>query len=224
MLAPTTIFHTACSFLTNTDLQHYCGEQHLSYFSQVVVIGWYMFVSASVGFCALAAITRALRSDPHMGNYYLDMWRMVAYVFFPASLVMGVILMADGMPMTFEKAATVPTLEPGAMGTTPDGQPVPQVIARGPVAVLLPIKHLGTNGGGYFGANSAHPYENPSALSNFLSCVNILIFPFSLVVMFGKMLKNNAARSDDLRRDAIHVRRHDCLGDLLGHAAGQTRL
>jgi K+-transporting ATPase ATPase A chain len=190
MLAPTTIFHTACSFLTNTDLQHYAGEQHLSYFSQVVVIGWYMFVSASVGFCALAAITRALRGDPHMGNYYLDMWRVVAYVFVPSSLVMGPLLMADGMPMTFQKTAEVATLEPGAMGTAPDGRARPQVIARGPVAALLPIKHLGTNGGGFFGANSAHPFENPSAWSNFLASVNILIFPFSLVVMFGRMLRN----------------------------------
>ncbi|HLN31160.1 MAG TPA: potassium-transporting ATPase subunit KdpA [Gemmataceae bacterium] len=190
MLAPTTIFHTTCSFLTNTDLQHYAGEQHLSYFSQLVVIGWYMFVSASVGFCALAAITRALRSDPHMGNYYLDMWRVVAYAFFPASLVMGVILIADGMPMTFDHAAVATTVEPGAMGTTPDGKPQPQVIARGPVAALLPIKHFGTNGGGFFGANSAHPYENPSAWSNFLASMNILFFPFALVVMFGRMLNN----------------------------------
>lgn len=179
MLAPTTIFHTACSFLTNTDLQHYAGEQHLSYMSQVVVIGWYMFVSASVGFCALAAIIRALRSDPHMGNYYLDMWRVVAYAFFPASLVMGVLLMAAGMPMTFDGAAEITTVE-GVL----------QKICRGPVAALLPIKHLGTNGGGFFGANSAHPFENPSAWSNFLATMNIMIFPFALVVMFGKMLKN----------------------------------
>jgi K+-transporting ATPase ATPase A chain len=123
-----------------------------------------------------------------MGNYYLDMWRVVAYVFFPASLVMGVVLLADGMPMTFDRAAIVTTLEPGAMGTAPDGRPRPQVIARGPVAALLPIKHLGTNGGGFFGANSTHPYENPGAWSNFLASVNILIFPFSLVVMFGRML------------------------------------
>jgi len=190
MLGPTTIFHTACSFLTNTDLQHYSGEVHFSYFSQIVVVGWYMFVSASVGFCSLAAITRALRSDPHMGNYYLDMWRVVAYVFFPASVVMGIVLLAAGLPMTFDKSLTVATLEPGAMGTAADGRAVPQVIARGPVAALLPIKHLGTNGGGFFGANSAHPFENPSAWSNFLSSVNILIFPFSLVVMFGKMLRN----------------------------------
>jgi potassium-transporting ATPase potassium-binding subunit len=179
VLGPTTIFNTAVSFLTNTNLQHYASEQHLSYFSQLAVILWNMFVSASVGFCALAAITRALRGDAHLGNYYVDMWRVVAYVFFPASLVVGVLLMADGVPMTIEKAAEVATLEAQ-----------PQTIARGPVAAIIPIKHLGTNGGGFFGANSAHPFENPSAWSNFLTCVNILIFPFALVVMFGRMLGN----------------------------------
>jgi K+-transporting ATPase ATPase A chain len=189
MLAPTTIFNTAASFLTNTNLQHYAGEQHLSYGSQLTAILWNMFVSASVGFCALAAITRGLRGDTHMGNFYVDMWRMVVYVFLPASLIMGVLLMPAGVPMTFQGAAEVPPLEPGAMGTEKD-QPLPQKIARGPVAAIIPIKHLGTNGGGFFGANSAHPFENPSAWSNFLTCVNILIFPFSLVVMFGKMLNH----------------------------------
>jgi K+-transporting ATPase ATPase A chain len=179
MLAPTTIFNAVASFLTNTDLQHYSGEQHLSYFSQVAVIIWLMFVSAAVGFCALAAVIRGLRGDPHMGSFYLDLWRVVVYVFLPASLIMGVILMAGGVPMTFEGAAKVTTLEGGE-----------QAIARGPVAALVPIKHLGTNGGGFFGANSAHPFENPNALSNFLTCVNILIFPMSLVVMFGRMVGN----------------------------------
>jgi K+-transporting ATPase ATPase A chain len=188
MLAPTTIFNTVASFLTNTNLQHYSGEVHLSYWSQVVFVVWNMFVSAAVGFCALAGITRGLRGDAHMGNYYLDIWRVVAYVFVPASLLAGVLLMAGGVPMTFEKAATVATLEPGAMGQTDDGQPKPQVIARGPVAAVLPIKHFGTNGGGFFGANSAHPYENPNAWTNYLESVSILIFPFSLVVMFGRML------------------------------------
>jgi K+-transporting ATPase ATPase A chain len=191
MLAPTTIFNATISFLTNTNLQHYSGEQHLSYFSQIVFVLWNMFVSASVGYCALVAIIRGLRGDAHMGNYYVDMWRMLVYVFLPASLIMGVLLMADGVPMTFDKAAQVATVEPGAMGTTPEGQPqLQQTVARGPVAAIIPIKHLGTNGGGFFGANSAHPFENPSAWSNFLTCVNILLFPFSLVVMFGRMLRN----------------------------------
>jgi K+-transporting ATPase ATPase A chain len=188
MLAPTTIFNTVSSFLTNTNLQHYSGEVHLSYWSQVLFVVWNMFVSAAVGFCALAAITRGLRGDEHMGNYYLDMWRVVAYVFIPASLLGGVLLLAAGIPMTFDKAAEVATLEPGAMGKTDDGHAKPQMIARGPVAAILPIKHFGTNGGGFFGANSAHPYENSNAWTNYFECVSILIFPFSLVVMFGRML------------------------------------
>jgi K+-transporting ATPase ATPase A chain len=190
MLAPTTIFNTVASFLTNTNLQHYSGEQHLSYFSQIVFVLWNMFVSASVGFCALVAVIRGLRGDPHMGNFYVDMWRSVVYVFLPSSLLMGVLLLADGVPMTFDKAAEARTLEPEAMGTNDKGEAQPQVIARGPVAAIIPIKHLGTNGGGFFGANSAHPYENPSAWSNFLTCLNILIFPFALVVMFGRMLRH----------------------------------
>src|SRR5712692_3153155 len=189
MLGPTTIFNTAISFLTNTNLQHYSGEQHLSYFSQMSAILWNMFVSASVGFCGLAAIIRGLRGDSNMGNFYLDMWRIVVYVFLPASLIMGVLLMGSGVPMTFEGAQKAATLEPGAVGMEND-QPLPQVIARGPVAAIIPIKHLGTNGGGFFGANSAHPFENPSAWSNFLTCVNILLFPFALIIMFGRMLNN----------------------------------
>jgi K+-transporting ATPase ATPase A chain len=190
MLEPTTIFNTAVSFLTNTNLQHYSGEQHLSYMSQLVFVVWNMFVSASVGFCALLAIVRGLRGDSHMGNYYVDMWRAVIYVFLPSSLLMGVLLMADGVPMTLRGAQKSATLEPGAMGPAQDGADQPQLIARGPVAAIIPIKHLGTNGGGFFGANSAHPFENPSALSNYFTCLNILVFPFSLIIMFGRMLRN----------------------------------
>jgi K+-transporting ATPase ATPase A chain len=191
MLSPSTIFNTVTSFLTNTNLQHYSGEQHLSYFTQLVFILWNMFTSAAVGFCTLAAIIRGLRGDSHMGNYYLDMWRVVVYVFIPFSVVTGIALLAAGMPMTLEPSAEVQTVQVGAMGNdTVDGKDVPktQVIARGPVAAILPIKHLGTNGGGFFGANSAHPFENPSAWTNVLECISILIFPFSLVVMFGRML------------------------------------
>src|SRR5438105_326087 len=107
------------------------------------------------------------------------MWRVIVYVFLPASLIVGVILMASGVPMTLDQAAEVTTMEG-----------VAQKISRGPVAAVLPIKHLGTNGGGFFGANSAHPFENPNAWTNFLECVNILLFPFALVVMFGRMLRN----------------------------------
>jgi K+-transporting ATPase ATPase A chain len=190
MLAPTTIFNTTSSFLTNTNLQHIAGEQHLSYFSQLFFVVWNMFVSAAVGFCSLAAVIRGLRGDKDLGNYYLDMWRVAVYVFLPASVVAGVLLIASGMPMTLAPSAEAAPLEATAMGTTDDGTPKPQVIARGPVAAVLPIKHFGTNGGGFFGANSAHPFENPGAWTNFFECVSILIFPFSLVVMFGRMIGN----------------------------------
>ncbi len=179
MLAPTTIFNTASSFITNTNLQHYSGEVHLSDFSQIAVILWNMFVSAAVGFCALAAMTRGLRGDPHMGNFYVDLWRVVAYVFVPFSFVASVLYIAAGTPMTFAGTAEITTIEG-----------VVQRIARGPVAALMSIKHLGTNGGGFFGANSAHPFENPSDWSNILTCLCILIFPLSLVVMFGRMIGN----------------------------------
>jgi potassium-transporting ATPase potassium-binding subunit len=184
-LAPTTIFNTVTSFLTNTNLQDYSGEVHLSYFSQIFFILWNMFVSASVGFCALAMVTRALRGDKLFGNYYLDMWRVVAYIFLPLALLTGVLLMAGGMPMTFDKAAEATTVEKDA-----DGNALKQNIARGPVAAVLPIKHLGTNGGGFFGANSAHPFENPTAWSDFLEMLSFLTIPFALVLMFGRMLKN----------------------------------
>jgi K+-transporting ATPase ATPase A chain len=188
MLAPTTIFNTTASFLTNTNLQHYSGEQHLSYCSQILFVVWNMFVSAAVGFCALTAVIRGLRGDGHMGNYYVDMWRAVMYVFLPASLLTGVLLIAAGVPMTFDGARQAALLDASAADKDEGGALKPQMIARGPVAAVLPIKHLGTNGGGFFGANSAHPYENPSGWSNFVECVSILIFPFSLVVMFGRML------------------------------------
>jgi len=189
MLGPTTIFNTVVSFMTNTNLQHYSGDQHLSYFSQWTFIIWNMFVSASVGLCSLAAIIRGLRGDSHLGNFYLDMWRVLVYTFLPTSLIMAVLLIPAGVPMTLAPYASVSTLESGSMGKADDGKALPQVIARGPVGAMMPIKHLGTNGGGFFGANSAHPFENPTALSNVLECMNFMLFPFSLVVMFGVMLK-----------------------------------
>jgi K+-transporting ATPase ATPase A chain len=189
-LAPTTIFNTAVSFLTNTNLQHYSGEQHLSYFSQLSAILWSMFVSPAVGFAALTAMIRGLRGDKDMGNFYLDMWRAVMYVLVPASLVVAVLLLATGVPMTVEGSEKAATVEQGSMGKDADGNDNPQEIARGPVAALMPIKHLGSNGGGFFGANSAHPFENPTAWSNIIHCICILLFPMASVVMFGRMLAN----------------------------------
>ena len=131
--------------------------------------------------------------------------------------------MADGIPMTLDGSAKVATVEPGAMGTDDNGQPqLQQEIARGPVAAILPIKHLGTNGGGFFGANSSHPYENPSAWSNLLRVMNFCLFPFALVLMFGRMLRQDAPRLGHLRRDDDAVCRHDRLGDLLGHPPAES--
>lgn len=188
MLAPTTIFNTVCSFLSNTNLQHYSGEVHLSYFSQIFFICWKQFITPSIGLCALVAMIRGLRGDKHMGNFYVDLWRSVVYVFLPVASVVAFLLMAAGSPMTLEGNAKVATVEAGAMGAEENGDPKPQEIARGPVAAIVAIKQLGTNGGGFFGANSAHPFENPNSYSNVLTCLCIILIPIACVFMFGRML------------------------------------
>jgi potassium-transporting ATPase potassium-binding subunit len=188
MLGPTMIFHTAISFLTNTNQQHYSGEVHLSYFSQLFFICWKQAISPMIGMAALLAVIRGLRGDKHMGNFYVDLWRGTAYVFIPLCLVVGVLIVASGVPMTLAGHAEATTLEPGAMGTDDRGQPLVQPIARGPVAAIVAVKQFGTNGGGFFGANTAHPFENPNALSNLLSCIGLFLLPVGALVMFGKML------------------------------------
>src|SRR5262245_27439954 len=137
MLSSSTIFNTAASFLTNTNLQHYSGEIHLSYASQLFFICWKQFVTPVIGLGALLAITRALRGDSTVGNFYLDLWRGVVFVLLPLSLIVAVILLANGAPMTLLGNAKVTTLEGDV-----------QEIARGPVAAIVAIKQLGTNGGG----------------------------------------------------------------------------
>jgi len=188
MLAPTTIFNTVASFMTNTNLQHYSGDVHFSNFSQIFFVIANMFISASVGFCALAAVIRLFRGEKKIGNFFVDMWRVLVYMFVPVCLLWGILFMQQGMPMTYASSVSVNTLEPAAMGTTDDGQVKQQNIVVGPVAAVIPIKQIGTNGGGFFGANSAHPFENPSAWTNFLTCIGMMLFPASLVLMFGRML------------------------------------
>jgi potassium-transporting ATPase potassium-binding subunit len=189
ILAPSTIFNTVISFMTNTNLQHYSGDQHLSNFSQIFFILPNMFLSASVGFCALSAIIRAFRGEATLGNFFVDMWRVAVYIYLPAALIIGVIFMHEGMPMTYASEQTVTTLEPAAMGTDGHGEAKPQNIIVGPVAAVIPIKMLGTNGGGFYGMNSAHPLENPTAVSNFVTTFAMMIFPFTLVLMYGRMLR-----------------------------------
>ncbi len=189
ILAPSTIFNTVVSFMTNTNLQHYAGDQHLSNFSQIFFILPNMFLSASVGFCALSAIIRAFRGQDTVGNFFVDMWRVVAYIYLPAAVLSGILFIHEGMPMTYASEKTVTTLEQGSMGVDDHGQAKPQNIIVGPVAAVIPIKMLGTNGGGFYGMNSAHPLENPTAVSNFITTFDMMIFPFTLVLMYGRMLK-----------------------------------
>ena len=188
MLFPTTIFHSVISFMTNTNLQHYAGDVHLSNFSQIFFCIYNMFLSASVGLCALLAIIRAFRGEASLGNYFVDMWRVVAYLFVPSALVFGLLFLQQGSPMTLRSSHQVATLEPGAMGATDAGEAKKQTIVVGPVAALESIKMLGTNGGGFFGMNSAHPFENPTGLTNFFNTLAMMLFPFALVLMYGRML------------------------------------
>jgi K+-transporting ATPase ATPase A chain len=188
LLFPSTIFNSVVSFMTNTDIQHYAGEQHLSNFTQIVWAISNLFLSAAVGLSGLCAIIRALRSDPKLGNFFLDMWRAVMYFFVPAAFIFAFIFMIQGSPMTYKSSYQVSTLEPAAMGLTDKGAAKPQTIVVGPVAAFESMKMLGTNGGGFYGMNAAHPYENPTGLTNFLNCLAMMIFPYALVLMYGRML------------------------------------
>jgi K+-transporting ATPase ATPase A chain len=189
MLAPTTIFHTVLSFITNTNMQHYSGDVAFSNFSQIFFCIANFFLSAAVGLCALTAIIRALRSDSNLGNFFVDMWRVVVYMFLPAAFVISLVFLIQGMPMTYQNDYQVNTLEPAAMGTDSSNQPKQQTIVLGPLAAFVPMKMMGTNGGGFFGMNSAHPFENPGAGTNFFETFCMMLFPMALVLMYGRMLK-----------------------------------
>jgi potassium-transporting ATPase potassium-binding subunit len=178
---PAVIFNTVCSFVTNTNLQHYSGEQHLSYFSQLGAIVWLQFVTPACGLAAMLAVIRGLRGERHLGDFYLDLIRGLILVLIPLALVVAVLLVATGVPMTFAANAKASTVERSD-----------QTIAVGPVAAEVAIKQLGTNGGGYFGPNSAHPLENPSPWSNLIEVISIIIVPMASIVMFGRMIKERA--------------------------------
>ncbi len=189
MLAPSTIFNTVISFITNTNIQHYSGDVAFSNFTQIFFCVAMFFLSAAVGLCALTAIIRALRSDSHLGNFFVDMWRVVMYMFLPAAFVISLVFLIQGMPMTYQSDYQVSTLEPAAMGTTDNGQPKQQTIVVGPLAAFVPMKMMGTNGGGFYGMNSAHPFENPGAAANFFETFCMMLFPMALVLMYGRMLR-----------------------------------
>lgn len=146
-------FNTAASFTSNTNLQHYSGEQQLSYFSQLFAIMWLQFVSAATGIAALTALCRGLAGKPAIGNFYRDLARATVLVLLPLAAIVAFGLVLCGTPMTLQGSALATTLE----GLT-------QTISRGPVAAVVAIKQIGTNGGGYFGPNSTHPFENPNSV------------------------------------------------------------
>jgi K+-transporting ATPase ATPase A chain len=174
-LEPSLAFHTAVSFTTNTNLQHYSGEASLSYLSQLSLM-WLQFVSAATGIAALVEIARAVAGRKTLGDFYADAFRATVFVLLPLAAVWAVLLALSGVPMTFAGAAQATTLE-GA----------PQSIARGPVAAFLAIKQLGTNGGGFYGPNCAHPMENPTYWSNIANTIAILLIPMASVWLFGRV-------------------------------------
>ena len=178
-MEPTLAFNTISSFTTNTNLQHYSGETGLSYLSQMFTISFLQFVTAATGVAAAVAIIRGLAGNrlSQLGSFYVDLTRATVRLFLPLALLVSVLLMWQGAPMTFEGAAKATTVE---------GQE--QTIARGVTAGVVSIKQLGTNGGGYFGPNSTHPYENPTPLSNFVETWSITIIPMAMVVMLGYMV------------------------------------
>ena len=178
-MEPTLAFNTISSFVTNTNLQHYSGETGLSYLSQIVVITFLQFVTAATGIAACVAIIRGLAGNRlnQLGNFYVDCTRATLRVFLPLAVLVGVILMWQGTPMTFQGAAKATTVE-GAE----------QTIARGVVAPEVAIKQLGTNGGGYFGPNSAHPFENPTPITNLAETWSITIIPMAMVWTLGHMV------------------------------------
>jgi K+-transporting ATPase ATPase A chain len=173
-------FNTAISFITNTNWQSYSGENALSYLSQMLAITFPMFTSAATGFAAAVAFIRGLigRQD-NLGNFYVDMVRSITRVFLPLSLIVALFLVFQGVPQTLQGAVDATTLE-GAK----------QTITRGLVASLESIKHIGTNGGGWFGTNAAHPFENPTPLTNLVHIVCMMLLPTALVYAFGQMVKN----------------------------------
>jgi potassium-transporting ATPase potassium-binding subunit len=180
-VAPWLAFNTATSFTTNTNWQSYTGEVTMSYLSQAVALTSHNFFSAGVGICVAIALIRGIaRSETdRLGNFWVDLVRVHLYVLIPISIVYAIFLVSQGVIQTWEGPAQWATLDGGA-----------QSLLRGPVASQEAIKMLGTNGGGYFNANSAHPFENPTPLSNFVQIFSIFIIPGALCVTLGEMVKN----------------------------------
>src|SRR5271167_4354972 len=175
---PGLAFNTAASFLTNTNWQAYSGESTMSYLTQMVGLAFHNFVSAAAGLAIAIAVLRgfARHGSRTIGNFWYDLVRATLWVLIPICLVFTLVLIWQGVPDNFSAYTQVKTVEGAA-----------QSIAQGPVASQIAIKQLGTNGGGFFNANSAHPFENPTPLTNFLEMLAILLIPAALCYTFGQM-------------------------------------
>ena len=174
-------FNTIISFMTNTNLQHYSGESGLSYLSQMLVICFMMFVSAASGYAACSAFIRGLagKTTDNVGNFYSDIIRITTRILLPFSFIGGLLLVWQGVPQTLNENIVVDTING-----------MKQVIAMGPVAAIEIIKHLGTNGGGVFGANSTTPMENPTIITNLIELYSMMLLPGACVITFGKMVRD----------------------------------
>ncbi|MBX3390672.1 MAG: potassium-transporting ATPase subunit KdpA [Phycisphaeraceae bacterium] len=201
-------FNTSISFVTNTNWQGYGGETTMSYLSQMLALGTQNFVSAATGMAVLVALIRGLsrRSAATIGNFWVDLTRSILYILLPLSAVFALVLVSQGVVQTFKPYQAVTLTQPlqyddpvpeasGNTTTSADGKPVSkavavieQVLPLGPAASQIAIKQLGTNGGGFFSVNSAHPYENPTPLTNFLELLAILLIPAALCWTFGEMV------------------------------------
>jgi len=181
-------FNTAVSFATNTNWQGYVGEATMSYLTQMLALTVQNFVSAAAGIATLVALIRGfrLRQAENLGNFWVDMVRSTLYILVPLSLVLALVLVSQGVVQNLDTYTTVPLLQATADA---DGKAVTeQVLPMGPAASQIAIKQLGTNGGGFFNANSAHPFENPTPLANFLEMLSILLIPAALCYTFGRMV------------------------------------
>ncbi len=188
-------FNAAASFVTNTNWQYYGGEATLSYLSQTVGLTVQNFVSAAVGMAVLAAVIRgfARRGTGALGNFWADLVRITLYILLPLAIVVSLILGSQGVIQTFSDPVTYQTLEARTLGATDDaGRPATQSIYRGAVASQVSIRQLGTNGGGYYNANSAVPFENPTGLTNFVELLLILLIPAALTHTYGVMVGSRA--------------------------------
>ena len=174
--SPDQAFNTCISFMVNCNLQHYSGESGLTYFTQLFVIMLFQFITAATGMAAMAGIMKSIsaKTTKTIGNFWNFLVLSSTRILLPLSLIVGFILILQGTPMGFDGKMEVTTLE---------GQE--QLVSQGPAAAIVPIKQLGTNGGGYFGVNSSHPLENPTYLSNMVECWSILIIPMAMVFALG---------------------------------------